>query len=197
MLASISPLGERARGNRWGLTAGAYGAAQVMAASVLGAGMGALGALADPRGAWRLPLAAGLAAAAGALDLLAPGRVPTVHRQVDERWLARYRGWVYGAGFGAQLGLGVVTIVSTATVYAWVAAAALGGSATGGALVGAAFGTARTLPLMAVARTHTPADLRGVLWRLTSLAGPGRAAAAGASVAVGAGWLAAAAVGRL
>ena len=28
-------------------------------------------------------------------------RLPTWHRQVDERWLARYRGWVYGLGFGA------------------------------------------------------------------------------------------------
>ena len=36
-------------------------------------------------------------------------------RQVNEDWMARYRGWAYGAGFGLQLGLGVVTIVTTAS----------------------------------------------------------------------------------
>jgi hypothetical protein len=31
---------------------------------------------------------------------------PSWQRQVDERWLTTYRGWVYGAGFGFQLGAG-------------------------------------------------------------------------------------------
>lgn len=54
---------------------------------------------------------AALAGLAGlALDLgLGALRLPGPARQVDEDWLARYRGWVYGAGFGTQLGLGVVT----------------------------------------------------------------------------------------
>ena len=33
---------------------------------------------------------------------------------VHEQWLTRYRGWVYGVGFGAQLGFGLVTIITSA-----------------------------------------------------------------------------------
>ena len=36
---------------------------------------------------------------------------------MNEEWLTSYRGWVYGAGFGAQLGTGVVTIVTSPIVY--------------------------------------------------------------------------------
>src|SRR5579872_1550322 len=142
MLASINPLGERARGNRWGLTAAAYTVGAVAAAAAVGAVLGGLGA-------GRLDLAArvavvgGTLVVAGAADLLGPGRVVTVRRQVDEDWLTRYRGWVYGVGFGAQLGVGVVTVVTTATVYAWLVAAALAGSVVAGVVVGVAFGAAR------------------------------------------------------
>ena len=118
MLASIHPLGERARERRWGVTVGAY------VVGVHGGRLPLLGALlAAP--APLLPLTPGatavLVVAAGAAR---PGRstwvavpLPTIHRQVDEDWLDRYRGWVVGAGFGFQLGLGVVTIVTTAAVY--------------------------------------------------------------------------------
>ena len=63
-------------------------------------------------------------------------RLPTWRRQVDEAWLGRYRGWVYGAGFGVQLGLGVVTIVTSATVYATVLLCALSGSPPVGLALG-------------------------------------------------------------
>ena len=59
-------------------------------------------------------------------------RLPGPRRQVDERWLHRYRGWVYGAGFGVQLGLGVATVVTTSAVYVMLAAAVLTGTAAGG-----------------------------------------------------------------
>ena len=35
----------------------------------------------------------------------APGGVPSPGRQVNHRWLDEFRGWVYGLGYGAQLGL--------------------------------------------------------------------------------------------
>ena len=35
--------------------------------------------------------------------------LPSVQRQVNEDWLVEFRGWVYGFGFGAQLGAGVAT----------------------------------------------------------------------------------------
>src|SRR6185436_16220530 len=90
-----------------------------------------------------------LAVAGVAVDLRLGGvRLPTVRRQVDDRWLTRYRGWVYGVGFGFQLGLGVVTVVTTAGVYLAFVAAALSGSAAAGALIGAAFGVVRWLSIL-------------------------------------------------
>src|SRR5688572_11138980 len=142
MLASIHPLGERARDRRWGVTVGAYLLGSTVAAALLGAVLGAVG--------WLLPLTPGstawLVAGAGALALAADlGAIPlpTVHRQVDKDWLDLYRGWVVGAGFGFQLGLGVVTIVNTAAVYLTLALALLTGSIVAGALVGTTFGLVR------------------------------------------------------
>ena len=95
-----------------------------------------------------------------AVDLRLGGiRLPTVRRQVDDRWLARYRGWVYGVGFGFQLGLGVVTVVTTAAVYLAFAAAVLSGSAAAGALIGAAFGAVRWLSILPGGRVRRTADL--------------------------------------
>jgi sulfite exporter TauE/SafE len=95
------------------------------------------------------------------VELRAGGlRLPTVRRQVDEDWLARYRGWVYGVGFGFQLGLGAVTIVTTAGVYLAWALALLSGSAGRGAVVGVAFGLARAIPVFGLASVQRPDQLR-------------------------------------
>src|SRR6267143_1292208 len=121
MLASIHPLGERARNSRWGITVTAY----LLGSAAGGAGAGAAAG-------WLVATACLLATA---VELRAGGlRLPTVRRQVDEDWLARYRGWVYGVGFGFQLGLGAVTIVTTAGVYLAWALALLSGSAGRGAV---------------------------------------------------------------
>lgn len=155
MLTSISPLGERARGHRWWVTASAY----VVGSACGGAVIGLLLGLA---GAWR----DGSAARAAALLLLAcavievVGRLPHGRRQVDEDWLTRYRGGVYGFGFGAQLGLGVVTIVSSASTYAVLGLALLAGSVTSGLLIGSVFGLVRALPLLTMAGVVTPDQLR-------------------------------------
>ena len=88
-----------------------------------------------------------------------PGcRVPSWRRQVNEDWLTEYRGWVYGVGFGAQLGLGVVTIVTTASVYlTWAARSLVASPASRARLLGAAFGLARAVPVLAGGRVRTPA----------------------------------------
>jgi hypothetical protein len=185
VLASISPLGERARGNRWGKTVVVFSVAAVAAGTALGALLGLVGSLASFPGHVRLGVVAGVALLAGLADLALPGRLPTVHRQVNEDWVARFRWWVYGAGFGAQLGTGVTTVVTTATVYAWMAAAVLGGSTAAGAVVGAAFGLARSVPFAAVAGVEGPADLRGTIGRLTAWAPAGRVGAACAALVVG------------
>ena len=160
MLASIHPLGERGRGNRFWVTATAYLGGSLVGGAIAGALLGAVGSLfVDfPVGARSVLFAA---AAALALLLDARGVRPrSWHRQVNEDWLAEYRGWVYGFGFGLQLGTGFVTIVTTASIYlAWLGAFVLG-SAELGALVGLGFGLARALPLIAGSRVHTPHAVR-------------------------------------
>ena len=40
------------------------------------------------------------------------------HRySVDERWLVKYRRWIYAGGYGVQIGTGFATYVMTAGVY--------------------------------------------------------------------------------
>src|SRR5579871_5214858 len=124
MLASITPLGERGRGRRWGITAAAYVAGSLLDGTLAGALFGAVGTLFVSPRALTIGLAAAIVVAAGAVDA-SRLTIPGVHRQVNEDWLVRYRSWVYGGGFGFQLGLGVATFVPTAAVYAMWALAAL------------------------------------------------------------------------
>ena len=177
MLGSITPLGERSRGRRWGITVTAFAVAATGAGAVAGALLGAAGGLAGISAATRMVLLGAAVAVAVAVDL-APGlRAPGPRRQVNEAWLHRYRGWVYGAGFGVQLGLGVTTIVSTAAVYATGAAAFLAGSAAAGALVGAAFGLARAATLLAAGGVDEPGALSTLDRRLREWERPARLAA--------------------
>src|SRR5947208_2820969 len=117
MLASINPLGERGRNQRYAITVAAYVAASTLAGLAFGALLGLLG---TPFASSTLAvLAVGVLAALGlAVDARVFGtRVPGPHRQVDENWLARYRGWVYGVGFGAQLGVAFATIVTASATW--------------------------------------------------------------------------------
>jgi len=192
MLSSISPLGERARASRWWLTTTAYVFGSLLGGAAVGALSGLLGSLV-PAGArsspWLLlPLAAVLVVTL-ALDLGVGGKsLPVWKRQVDVAWLARYRGWVYGLGFGAQLGFGLVTIVTSATTYAMVLFAALSGHVVAGLVIGAAFGLVRSAPSLLMARVQTPADLHRAFGRLERLATPAdwlaRAALAGAAASL-------------
>jgi sulfite exporter TauE/SafE len=184
MLGSITPLGERSRGRRWGITVTAFAVAAAAAGAVLGAALGAAGGLLDVSAGARTALL-GLAVAVAVVVDLVPGlRAPGPRRQVNEDWLHRYRGWVYGAGFGLQLGLGVTTIVSTAAVYATGAAAFLAGSAAAGAAVGAAFGLARAATLLAAGGVDEPRALATLDRRLATWERPARLAALAAEAAL-------------
>jgi cytochrome c biogenesis protein CcdA len=177
MLGSITPLGERGRGSRWSLTVSAY----VMGSAIGGLAAGALAGLAgaflvrelaavDRLAILVVGIALGLALELGAFGL----RLPTVRRQVDDEWRARYRGWVWGLWFGVQLGTGVVTIVTTATVYGVWLAAGLSGRVPTGALIGLVFGLARAVPVFTVARVRRLDQLLRVDATLTRLAAPAR-----------------------
>ncbi|HVM03492.1 MAG TPA: sulfite exporter TauE/SafE family protein [Acidimicrobiales bacterium] len=165
MLASIHPLGERARRQRWGVTVAAYLLSTVFASALLGVALGLVGGW---LGVPPLPaLVVALAVAGVALDLRLGGlSLPTIHRQVDEEMLTRYRGWVYGASYGFQLGLGVVTVVNSFAVYLALVLALLTGSAAGGLAVGLAFGLSRGLVVLAAARVRDPSQLRRLHQRL-------------------------------
>src|SRR4051812_9764337 len=125
MLGSITPLGERGRGRVWAravtalIVGGALGGALVGAAAALLGTAAADIANAGPDA--RLLALATVLLAACLADLT--GVIPTPHRQVNEEWLTLYRNWIYGLGFGFQLGAGVLTIVTTASVFAALAAA--------------------------------------------------------------------------
>ena len=184
MLSSITPLGERGRASRWTVTVAAHLLGSALGGTALGTALGLLGLL--------LPLETGAGAAAG-LVLFAvlaawavaveAGRLPQApswRRQVDEDWLHRYRGWVYGFGYGAQLGAGVVTIIPSPLLHAAGALAVLTGSPAGGALVGLAFGTARALPVLALRGVTTPERLVAAHRRLEAGAPTARAVATAA-----------------
>jgi hypothetical protein len=161
MLASITPLGERGRNATWAITVTAFVVAATVAGAALGALLSALGALVLPDGLGldaRVAALAVVVALAIALDAI-PRPVPGPHRQVNERWLEEFRGWVYGVGYGAQLGLGVTTVVSSAGTYVAMVAAFLAERAAAGALIVGCFGAIRGLTLLAGARVRTPPQL--------------------------------------
>src|SRR5438046_31484 len=104
MLGSITPLGERGRNSRWAVTVTAYVVGSTAAGLALGSVLGAVGRLTSLPATGR-PWALGILVTLGvAFDVEIGGaHLPTVRRQVNEDWLARYRGWVYGGAFGVQL----------------------------------------------------------------------------------------------
>lgn len=186
MLGSITPLGERGRGSRWWLTVSFYLVGSIVSGAIAGALLGWIGSAFDVSVEVKL-LVLGVAALIGlAFDLGIGGlRLPTTHRQVEEEWRTSYRGWVWGLAFGFQLALGVVTVVTTSTVYLTWLAALLGGTVSGGLAIGVTFGLARALPILSVARVRSPGQVLGVDATLRRLAAPARrlTVAAGGAVA--------------
>jgi len=183
MLSSITPFGERGRGNTWGVTVAWFVVGATLGGAAMGTLLGALGqALAGvvPLRA-RLAAVVALALTALVIDLSRrPGLLPSWRRQVDERWLDQYRPWVYGAGFGAQLGAGVLTIVSSASTYLVLALAVLTGSVAAGVALAATFGLVRGLSLLTARPLTSPAALRSFHQRLAA-----RRRLAGVAVAAG------------
>lgn len=187
MLSSITPVGEISRGRRWSTTTGAYLIASVAGGALTGTLFGAVGAgLARvgllPSTPWSAVVLGAVALVGVALDVT--GRLPLFHRQVNERWLTEYRGWVYGAGFGFQLGSGVVTIVPASITYVALVAASLTGSIPAACAIGASFGVVRALPVLAAARVRDPINLRELHRRLAGLAGAAQRATVGAQAVV-------------
>lgn len=197
MLSSMTPLGERGRGRRWRTTATAYLIGSVVGGSLLGLGLGFVSSVlpGPPASPVVVGVTVGAAAVVGVLlDLKVAGRgLPTVHRQVNETWLSEYRGVVVGAGWGLQLGVGVVTIVTTSLVYLTWVVALLTASPLGGLLVGTTFGLARGVPIVAMRRVFDAARLAAVHRKMAGWARPANRIAIGFELAVAAGAIAGAA----
>jgi hypothetical protein len=170
MLSSITPFGERGRNNRFAVVAWFFIAGSLLGGGAVGLVAGTIGQLVVPD----RPTAIGasivaLALVGTALDARIGGlRLPTITRQVDERWLQKYRGWVYASGFGVQLGTGLATIVSSAAVYLMVVCALLARSMVAGAVVGAVFGAVRGASILLARRVRTPDALRQFHRRLAA-----------------------------
>lgn len=149
MLASITPLSELGRGHRyrttavWFIVGGTAGGATLgVAVAALALGVDALSL--TGREVSAVALAAGIVTLAS--DVGVGGfRVPVHHRQVNEHWLDQFRPWVYGAGFGWQIGTGLATYIVTAAVYLMMLLAALIGNAWLAIGLGALFGLLRGL----------------------------------------------------
>src|SRR4051812_284411 len=98
MLATITPLGERGRGNRYATTARWYVVGAPLGGLCLGAVAAVLALAFGAHGDARLVVIALASLVAAASDARVGGfSLPTHRRQVNERWLDRYRPGVYGA----------------------------------------------------------------------------------------------------
>lgn len=173
MLSTITPIGERGRNNRWAASAAWFVAGAVLGGATLGAGAAllaaAVGAL-DLSGDVRVGTLALLGLVTVASDLQVAGfRLPAHRRQVNETWLDQYRSWVYGGGFGWQIGVGLATYVTTAAVYLTIAAAALTASPAAALGVGAGFGLVRGLAVLLGRPLTTPQRMMALHRRLDEL----------------------------
>jgi hypothetical protein len=153
MLSSIHPLGERAKGNRFGLTAVAFVIGATLGGVATGALLGLIGLVVTAV----VPATAALAvvvvvALAGAWFERTGRALPSIPRQVDEDWLHEYRGWVYGAGFGFQLGAGVLTYITSAAIPVALAAALLVDGFAASVLLMGTFGLVRGLSILPARR---------------------------------------------
>lgn len=188
MLSTLTPVGARSRGASYRATVAWFVTGAVGGGLCLGAAMAALAALVHatapgPRVAGAV--AAGAAALAAVLDVvLGPARIPGHHRQVNERWLDRYRPWVYGAGFGWQIGAGLATYVTTVLLYLLVALAALSASPVAALALGAGFGLVRGLAVLVGRHITGPDALLAFHRRFDRLEAPARHCAAGVTAAL-------------
>lgn len=197
MLSQLTPVGEASRGYRYRTTAAWFVLGAVLGGATLGAAMAAMAAIVatlDLTATALLGIAAGAAALGAAVDGGALGvSPPFFKRQVNEYWLSKYRAWVYGSGFGWQIGAGVTTYIMTAAVVVTIAFGALTAGPGAALALGLVFGLARGLAVLLTARRRTTAELFALHRRFDALGEPVRRAVivvqlAVAVIATGAAW---------
>lgn len=198
MLSSLTPMTEAGRGNRFAVTAGWFVAGGVVGGISLGllAAVGAaVVAAVDLPLTTRAAIGAALAVATAAVDLGLTGiGLPIFKRQVNDAWLRTYRSWVYGAGFGWQIGFGFATYIMTAGVILTAALAVVSGAPALALAACTTFGLVRGMAVLVGRGATSPDRLAAVHARLDRWAGTSRPAAAAVQV-LAAGGLTAVAAG--
>jgi len=173
MLSTITPMTERAGGRRYEVTVRWFVLGALAGGLCLGAVMAGLaGAVAatGPTARTTVALALGACLLAAASDLGIRGlRLPVHRRQVNERWLDEFRPWVYGTGFGWQLGTGLATYITTCGVYLLVVLGALTGRPVTALALGAVFGIVRGLAILVGRAVTGPGAMRALHRRLSRL----------------------------
>ncbi len=180
MVETISPVvhGGRARwlGTLVLHTLGATGTAALFGAALgwLGGGLGA---------PWQRPglLALATASAVYALGVLTPLRVPVpqLRRQVPDWWRTFFGRSFAAVLYGAGLGIGFLTYLSSGTLVVVAFAAAASGSPAIGAIVVAPFGLLRGLSAIVSWRSITQELSRALVDRLVAASGAARRIANG------------------
>ncbi len=175
MLATVTPLAERARGHRYRSTATWFVAGGTVGGATLGLVMAALALgvrAAAPSAVILAAIACTAALVAAASDARLGGfHLPFHSRQVNERWLDQFRPWVYGAGFGWQIGAGLVTYIKTAALYLMIVLAALTASPVTALAIGVLFGLVRGLAVL-LGRGITSTAALAAFHRRFTAAGP-------------------------
>jgi hypothetical protein len=189
MLSQITPIAEASRGYRYRTTALWYLAGSVLGGLSLGAVMALLAGVVhalDLSATAALGIAAGVALLGAIIDSGVLGVAPPFFlRQVNEDWLGRYRAWIYGSGFGWQVGAGVATYIMTAAVFATIAFGALSASPIAALALGGVFGLARGSTVYLTARARTTAQLYAIHRKFDALGEPVRRAVIVVQFAVG------------
>jgi hypothetical protein len=197
MLSQLTPVGEASRGYRYRTTATWFVLGAIVGGATLGALMAGLAAAVSALGATStalLGVAAGLAVVGATVDSGVLGFMPPFFkRQVNEYWLSKYRAWVYGSGFGWQIGAGVTTYIMTAAVFVTIAYGALTAGPVAALVLGVFFGFVRGLAVLLTARSRSTAELFALHRRFDALGEPVRRGVivvqlAVAVVAAGAAW---------
>jgi hypothetical protein len=188
MLSSITPLSEAGRGHRYWATVCWFLLGSLLGGLTLGV-VAALGAIAVATLGLSTTASAALVLLAGVLTLASDLRLGGFHlpenpRQVERSWLDRYRSWVYGLGFGWQLGVGVATYVMSASVYLMVVVAAATGEPWLALAIVTMFGVLRGLAVLPAAGVRTPADLGELHRRIERFRPASRVVAIAGQIAV-------------
>ena len=188
MLSQITPVAEAGRSQKFARTAAWFIAGAMLGGLMLGGVIAAAAVAFSAVGldqSTAIAVLAGCALAGAGVDAHVFGfGPPFLRRQVNEEWLSRYRAWVYGGGFGWQIGAGVTTYVMTAAVPLMIVAGALSGNAWAAVAIGTGFGLARGLAVLIGVRLRTPAALLAFHRRFDAWGEPVRRAVIGVQLAI-------------